>query len=793
MQKQIKQNRIEERLISMFKQGAISYQTDLLKFDFSLSIEEYFQLILPSLLKCPDNRSDREKDFIYGFFSYFKDFIRVMINLNGNHYQEILKIMIGYMSCNKYLKNTIITQQGDKANKVYLMLSGTADVVLPKRYKCNLIINDYYRYLAKLIVFKEYELLSRVLFENSQIFPLEILDCGSFGRINGYRMNNNAPVENVTTVSILKKYLTDGDKKLILRLSKNKLIGELSTNDYIERIGIDQCITKKSDTNHHKLNTSYYNDSFTTELNDAKYSFYLYNYIKQGSISAGQSFNDIGLVTTKATRPSTIISSSICYFSIIIKETYRFSVKKASNRSNKRLLIFILSSRIFAGNTVGLMSMNYKKYFNVISINKGDYVFFQNEPNTNVIILKEGCYEISIVSALSCIRTIVNCLYSIITKSKRSNSNNTSIEDTKRLFQEIRRLHEEEKLIKETQSESQMFNTFYFEKRRFKLFTISSPDYFGFEKLELNPNENYFSLQCTSIKGEYLQIAKARYYNITHNDQETKTYETLFCFQKNEKMIRRLMTIRGSLLQIFLKKNNSVFQSPISKQAKDSINSPISYNKPLSIFINKDINVNKTPLMNSKTKSMLSLDRPSIIAKKLKANSEFRKKNGSLTKTTKHKSEHKKASQSNNDNPHCYLDNSLNYSHMIDSSMHIQSIDPFNSNQIKAINSYFKNRKENKHLKHSDYSFSISNDYESKSNLILCSMKSRYASSTPSQYESSINKSVSIEHYKEMKENEYRMKRNSYLIKATRDFFLKRKQSIRLCKRNCKSQGIILK
>ena len=81
-----------------------------------------------------------------------------------------------YMGYERYEKNQIICKYGDKGRKAYIVLQGKMDILIKQNRKMRIIEHDYINYIAALLRYQEYGLLSLVLKENYEEYPLEIID-----------------------------------------------------------------------------------------------------------------------------------------------------------------------------------------------------------------------------------------------------------------------------------------------------------------------------------------------------------------------------------------------------------------------------------------------------------------------------------------------------------------------------------------------------------------------------------------------------------------------------------------
>ena len=52
----------------------------------------------------------------------------------------------------------ILMRYGDDGDKFYILLNGTIVIIVPRRKPVNISLNEYFRYIALLIIYKEQQL-----------------------------------------------------------------------------------------------------------------------------------------------------------------------------------------------------------------------------------------------------------------------------------------------------------------------------------------------------------------------------------------------------------------------------------------------------------------------------------------------------------------------------------------------------------------------------------------------------------------------------------------------------------
>ena len=146
--------------------------------DIGLKEEDFLYLTILSLAKIVRNKNDQRiiSSYLYSMPNFIK---LVKGNNNVKTEQEIMKVLLSLsrsITYEKVEKNHIVMKLGDIGTSAYIILKGTADVLLKCFKIMSITKNDYLFYLANLIRYGEYGLLNDVINENFNTLPLEIGD-----------------------------------------------------------------------------------------------------------------------------------------------------------------------------------------------------------------------------------------------------------------------------------------------------------------------------------------------------------------------------------------------------------------------------------------------------------------------------------------------------------------------------------------------------------------------------------------------------------------------------------------
>ena len=151
--------------------------------------ETLFSICLQSLEKSSTEKRKLDVKLVSKYLTEMDKFIELIKNekdseKNYNDTERTNKqnyfIMLKYVSNNLIYEyhpmNRLIMKYGDEGDKFYIILSGTVAVLIPVKIKVFLSVNEYCRYIALLLLYKEYQIAKQVIKENSNLHILDIPD-----------------------------------------------------------------------------------------------------------------------------------------------------------------------------------------------------------------------------------------------------------------------------------------------------------------------------------------------------------------------------------------------------------------------------------------------------------------------------------------------------------------------------------------------------------------------------------------------------------------------------------------
>ena len=151
--------------------------------------ETLFMVCLPSFKKLLREKPDIK--FISLYLSNLKKFIILLKSINEDNtnnntnkqnvndkekYLKLLRYVSEHILYEKYTSKRLIMRYGDIGDKFYIILHGLVSIIIPIRVNMQLTFNEYSRYIARLILYKEYELAKITMRENKLIYNIDLPD-----------------------------------------------------------------------------------------------------------------------------------------------------------------------------------------------------------------------------------------------------------------------------------------------------------------------------------------------------------------------------------------------------------------------------------------------------------------------------------------------------------------------------------------------------------------------------------------------------------------------------------------
>lgn len=568
--------------------------------------ETLFSICLPSFIKNVDVRDKNDIILISIFLFQIKNFIKLYKDnmVTSNEKLDVIKFYdsLKYISSNimhsKFNSNRLLMRFGEEGKKFYLLLKGEVAILIPIKKIVNITINEYKRYIALLIIYKEFKLLFDVLKENSSVYDmkLDFLEDRASHAENIILLQNlninstefNLPEEKhlKDLVQLLNLYLTEEEKKFYMKYVYNK-VGKfqeeyddgifLSQREYISRINaysdfdfedldiklenirkMEQI--KKEEEEGSLLPSKRSADSFDIDnlkLNDPK-TFLIYEYHKVTELFSGEMFGDLALSSSTSLRTATIVTITECHFAFLKENIYSQSIKEYNEKKRKNMICYLCNIQLL--NSISYKSME-KKYFNdfVFKVaKKNEIILKENQKNLNIIFFKEGVFEISFRAKINDICNIINHYYQQLENITKKKS-----DIDEEIFQNVILMNRQKAKI------NRLFFNDLDTEYDIKIFLVNAPSIFGMgatekevietvieknKKVKIKEYYSFFEVKCNSLTCEYVLLDKNLFEKeIKVNDKYIKLKVNVFLREFYGKLIRRLLVIRyGKIWNLFI-------------------------------------------------------------------------------------------------------------------------------------------------------------------------------------------------------------------------------------------------
>ena len=600
--------------------------------------ETLFYVSLPSFKKPLEQKNETDNKIISLYLNQMKKFVELLKkvtsnsnantnekNIEGEDFMELINkvsthILYFYMPASR-----ILMRYGDEGEKFYILLNGTVTIIVPRKKSVNISLNEYYRYIALLIIYKEQQILKQVVKENKNANYLEIPGIDYFfvlsnvenplilmrnvylnriyknkysnqniKNINDDKLNkifdkkkmrrrnsdfqrkklNYKQLENEyrKVEDILYTYLTEEEmlfyhKSLIeekydvFEIDDNNVV---SPEQYIKRIqnykySRDILKNKEVENKEEKLGLVTSNEKFV------KLFIYEYNILVE--LNSGDMFGEAALSAPSLKRNATIMTVTDCHFGCLNRRIYKKHIQKATETNKKNIINYICSTGIFNKFPKDILGKKFFSTFVFKKNKKNDLLIKQKEINNNIILTKEGVYEIIFNGSFHDIYNLINIYHNnLLSLDKKNDGQNEEISN------KISKMKEQSIKIEKIMGKEMYKN------EEFKILLIDSPSTFGLketeEKITVKDNAgnisynymSYYDVKCNSTKSEYFIIDKNAFYK--------QIYATEYSVQESSKFITRqfITKIINRLLNIGLGKiYNILLMRGFNKDSKNII------------------------------------------------------------------------------------------------------------------------------------------------------------------------------------------------------------------------------
>ena len=597
--RKIKLNQIKTNLILQFtKHKAEKFFNQ--KMYNNVDRDILFILCLPCFMKKVEERDRNDQILISIFLYQIKKFINLfrhnMMNLNeklDNKFFDSLRYISSNIMYSKFNSNRLLMRYGEEGKKFYLSLKGDVAILIPIKKLVNITINEYKRYIALLIIYKEYKLLIEVLKENNVVFDMEM---DFFEETQNYEKNIDL-LQSIHLFSkddeeseqdkykkdltqLLDLYLTIEEKKFYNKYvvtKKGKFQEEkddgifLSPREYIKRINVyndfdfdtlnknlEQIKREERLKKSSKLNES----TESIDYNEAK-SFLVYDYHRVTELGSGEMFGDQALSSTTSQRTATIISITECHLGYLNAEIYAQSIKEYNEKNRRNRICYLCNVPIMSTFSYKMIEKKYYNNFVFKGAKRNEIIMQEDTYNKNIILLKEGTFEISFRGTISDICDIINYYmrqYELILKRRN--------EINEEIYKNVTTMNRQRKKI------DRLFVNEINREYDNKIFLVNAPNIFGIaqtereeritevekdKKIEKKCYYSFYEIKCHSMFAEYVLLDKKLFEEeIMKDDKAIIAKRNGFLKEFFEKIIKRLLIIRyGKIWNLLLE--NGIF------------------------------------------------------------------------------------------------------------------------------------------------------------------------------------------------------------------------------------------
>ena len=548
-------------------------------------------ICMPSFLKSVEER-DRNDHILISIYLYqINKFINLfkinMMNVNeklDSKFFDSLHFISTNIVYTKFSSNRLLMRYGEEGKKFYLLLKGDVSILIPVKKIVNITINEYKRYIALLIIYKEYKILTEVLKENNSVYNMEFnffeesqnydkyIDLLQSIKLFNRGEEDNEEIEKDKNREIITQlldlYLTFEEKKFYIKYvltKKGKYHEEnddgifLSPREYINRLNkypnfdfikVTKELATIEQENYFKKPKEEYHINPSKEkinLNEAK-SFLIYDYHRVTELSSGEMFGDQALSSSNSKRTATIITLSECHFGFLQDTIYNQTIKEYNDKNRRNRICFLCNIPILDSFSYKLIEKRYYNKFVFKGAKMHEIILKQNELNDNIILFKDGIFEISFKGTIDDICDIImHYMKQYESGIKRGNDFDQEIRDN------ILTMNRQRKKI------SRLFPNNINNEYDFKIILVNAPSVFGLpqsekeekfcelkkeKKVEKNMYYSFYTIKCYSKFCEYVLLNKKLFEEeLMKDDKDIKAKRNIYLKEFYEKIIRRLLII----------------------------------------------------------------------------------------------------------------------------------------------------------------------------------------------------------------------------------------------------------
>lgn len=412
---QISKTTVYESKISTIITEITKYPDDYKRHQQLFTDNSLFEVIVYILSKPLRNQND------VSIVSLYLQTLNVFINIIKSNTSIDINVLLMkialQLKCEKKERDTVLFNFGDKGSKFYIILKGSVAVMIPKEINICLSLVDYLKYVVRLFIVKDKELLNRTLHTNKNVYyiteqELEIFyenyvegDNDNNDSSNDSSIINNAGGNGVNGANseesiIIKDYKCLPGYSLIAKLDiidLNKLISyahkvkhELTLSSALASSSVyKQTLSFKQ----RFISLTYNSNDFINS--NTEQAVTIFEYFEVIKLSHSNSFGEIALQSQNSKRSATIICLEDCVFGTLSREAYNASIKDIQTKNRRNNIKFLLSFSFFHELGWMFFETRFFNYFTIQTAHLGEYLLQQGKTCDYIYFIKEGEFEVT--------------------------------------------------------------------------------------------------------------------------------------------------------------------------------------------------------------------------------------------------------------------------------------------------------------------------------------------------------------------------------------------------------------
>ena len=457
------------------------------------------------------NRNQTELFILKVFLKTLKNFTSLMSSMTID-IDSLLMNVAFYLKCERMKKGNAVFKYGDKGNKYYVILRGSASVLLPKETKVSLSLFDYIKMIIRLVIVRENELLVRTVNSNKGAYNISVEEIKKFVK-KGLKDDDIDMDSN--GVGIGQSVLDSFDN-----YDKNKFYVHM--NKISEMYKTFKARNKKgANTVEEYIALSFPSDmkEIVTELHVETKELILYSYYEVVQLNKGDAFGEIALTSSTAKRTATIICDEETVFGTLQRDAYNSCIRDIQSKIRRGNVKFLLGVKIFSHLNWNFFESRIFNFFKQIKTVSKEIVVQQGKICDCIFFVKKGEYEVT---------TYMNdedITYFATAIKKKIRNANLKLEDDAILS----KINDSNKgnLIK---------------KKNLKIAIMNDNDVIGLDDMLIN-NKSAFTVQCLSESGTLFSIERTIFFSIASKIKEVANETVNYTITRINVMLNRLSSL----------------------------------------------------------------------------------------------------------------------------------------------------------------------------------------------------------------------------------------------------------